>query len=50
MATSPIDSAGLEMVAVLRKHPNIYAEFGGLRDHVLDALTGGNAARLLGRE
>ena len=89
-----------EMVAVLRKHPNVYAEFGGLapryvcepntgwevmkrfmnsllsqqvlhgtdwpvfpmdkalsqwragglRDHVLDALTGGNAARLLGRE
>ena len=88
------------MVAVLRKHPNVYAEFGGLapryvcepntgwevmkrfmnsllsgqvlhgtdwpvfpmdkalsqwragglRDHVLDALTGGNAARLLGRE
>ena len=88
-----------EMVAVLRKHPNVYAEFGGLapryvcepdtgwevmkrfmnsllshqvlhgtdwpvfpmdkalaqwragglRDHVLDALTGGNAARLLGR-
>jgi predicted TIM-barrel fold metal-dependent hydrolase len=89
-----------EMVAVLRKHPSVYAEFGGLapryvcepgtgwevmkrfmnsllsrqvlhgtdwpvfpmdkalsqwragglRDHVLDALTGGNAARLLGRE
>jgi uncharacterized protein len=88
-----------EMVAVLRKHPNVYAEFGGLapryvcepdtgwevmkrfmnsllsqqvlhgtdwpvfpmdkalsqwragglRDHVLEALTGGNAARLLGR-
>ncbi len=23
---------------------------GGLRDHVLEALTGGNAARLLGRD
>jgi predicted TIM-barrel fold metal-dependent hydrolase len=23
---------------------------GGLREHVLDALTGGNAARLLGRQ
>ncbi len=89
-----------EMVAVLRKHPNVYAEFGGLapkyvcspatgwevmhrfmntllggqvlygtdwpvfpmdralaewragglRDHVLDALIGGNARRLLGRD
>jgi predicted TIM-barrel fold metal-dependent hydrolase len=88
-----------EMVAVLRKHPNVYAEFGGLapryvceagtgwevmfrfmnsllsgqvlhgtdwpvfpmdkalaqwragglREHVLEALTGGNAKRLLGR-
>jgi predicted TIM-barrel fold metal-dependent hydrolase len=88
-----------EMVAVLRKHPNVYAEFGGLapryvceqgtgwevmlrfmnsllseqvlhgtdwpvfpmeralaewrsgglREHVLEAITGGNAARLLGR-
>ncbi|MGO8958075.1 MAG: amidohydrolase family protein [Streptosporangiaceae bacterium] len=88
-----------ELVAVLRKHPNVYAEFGGLapryvcepntgwevmkrfmnsllseqvlhgtdwpvfptgkalaqwragglRDHVLEALIGGNAARLLGR-
>jgi len=88
-----------EMVAVLRKHPNVYAEFGGLapryvceantgwevmfrfmnslpgrqvlhgtdwpvfpmdralaewragglRPHVLEALTGGNAQRLLGR-
>jgi uncharacterized protein len=87
-----------EMVAVMRKHPNVYAEFGGLapryvcepntgwdvmkrfmnsllgaqvlhgtdwpvfpmdkalaqwraggvRDHVLDSLLGGNAARLLG--
>jgi uncharacterized protein len=89
-----------EMVAVLRKHPNVYAEFGGLapkyvcspntgwevmyrfmntllggqvlhgtdwpvfpmgralaewragglREHVLDALIGGNARRLLGRD
>jgi hypothetical protein len=89
-----------EMVAVLRKHPSVYAEFGGLapryvceantgwevmfrfmntllsgqvlhgtdwpvfpmdtalrqwrdgglREHVLEALTGGNARRLLGRE
>jgi hypothetical protein len=87
------------MVAVLRKHPNVYAEFGGLapryvcehgtgwevmfrfmnsllseqvlhgtdwpvfpmeralaewrsgglREHVLEAITGGNAARLLDR-